>query len=317
MTEFKLAEAKTLLVDFHLGFRRILRDALVGIGFADISDCKAVEELKKEITEHSFDLLLADIDNDQEDMCAAIQDIRNRRLGQNPFIVIIALTARHDREAVAEALRAGADDIIAKPVSAKALRERVVRQIENRKKFIATAGYTGPELKDPGENAPAVVLPGVVVPNSLRHVATGDETAAVDDSSIVEAMRVLSTQKFFHLSAEIGRAAGEMEKQLAAAAEKKLPEGSFERIAQWLVEINALVGEQDFKSVVDIVASTREVLDSVSTPGAEITARQLEILRLHGHAIGAVLRDSDDSAGLLVSALGKAAEVAKGAAKPG
>ena len=147
-------------------------------------------------------------------------------------------------------------------------------------------------------------------------MALGDETAAVDDAAIQEAMRALSIQKFFHLSAEIGRAAEALEKQLAASPEKTLPEGAFERIAQWLVEINALVGEHGFTSVQDIVASTREVLASVSTPGVEITPRQLEILRLHGYAIGAVLRDSDDTAGLLVSALGKAAELAKAETKP-
>jgi DNA-binding response OmpR family regulator len=62
-------------------------------------------------------------------------------------VVIVALTKRPALEVVRAALAAGSDDMVVKPVTARALRERVVNQIENRKEFIATDDYVGPDRR--------------------------------------------------------------------------------------------------------------------------------------------------------------------------
>jgi hypothetical protein len=84
-------------------------------------------------------------------------------------------------------------------------------------------------------------------------------------------------------------------------------------ITATLAEIDEIIGEQDFKSVVQVVGSTRQALADIEACGDEVTARHFDLLHVHGGSIGVVLKESDESAGTLVSALEKAVAAVKGA----
>ncbi len=83
-------------------------------------------------------------------------------------------------------------------------------------------------------------------------------------------------------------------------------------ITATLKEIDEIVGEQDFKGVTQVVASTRQALADIEACGDKVTARHFDLLHAHGGSVGVVLRESDESAGALVSALSKAVAVVKG-----
>ena len=78
-----------------------------------------------------------------------------------------------------------------------------------------------------------------------------------------------------------------------------------------LAEIDEIIGEQSFESVAQVVASTRQALVEVKACSGQVTPRHLELLCAHGRSIGVVLQESDESAGVLVSALEKAVSVVK------
>jgi hypothetical protein len=142
-------------------------------------------------------------------------------------------------------------------VTARALRERVVNQIENRKEFIATDDYVGPDRRaderELTEDDPAAIE----VPNSLRHAATGDESAALSEERVQETLRNLSVQKFFYLSQKVARVAGGQRDLLAGDADDGDCSAAVREIAETLAEIDQIIGEQDFRSVTQVVASTR------------------------------------------------------------
>ncbi len=78
-----------------------------------------------------------------------------------------------------------------------------------------------------------------------------------------------------------------------------------------LAEIEAIIGEQSFESVAQVVASTRHALAEIKDCSGQVTARHLELLCAHGSSIGVVLQESDESTGVLVSALEKAVSMVK------
>ncbi len=307
-----LDSAKVLHVDSQSASLAQLDQVLRGIGFRQITACEVPEEFPDKFAEVVPDLLFVDIDGNPDWAFNTIRGVRNRKIGDSPFVVIVALTKKPALEVVQAALAAGSDDMVVKPVSAKALRERVVHQIENRKEFVATADYVGPDrradIRALTEDDPAAIE----VPNSLRHVATGDESAAPSEERIQETLRSLSVQKFFHLSQKVARIASGQRDLLASNTDDGDTSVVVQEIAATLAEIDEIVGEQDFKSVSQVVASTRQALAEIEACGDKVTARHFELLNAHGGSIGVVLKESDETAGMLVSALEKAVTVVQG-----
>lgn len=308
-----LDSAKVLYVDGQEASRVQLEEVLRGIGFERITACETLEEFPGKLAAAAPDLLFVDIDGAPDWAFDTIRGIRNRDLGDCPFVVIVALTMKPALEVVQAALAAGSDDMVVKPVTARALRERVVNQIENRKEFVATEDYVGPDRRADARKLTEDDPAAIEVPNSLRHAATGDESAALSEERIQETLRNLSVQKFFHLSQKVARIAAGQRDLLADGTDDGDCAAAVQEIAATLAEIDELVGEQDFRSVTQVVASTRQTLAEIEACGDAVTARHFDLLHAHGGSIGVVLKESDESAGVLVSALEKAVAVVKGA----
>ncbi len=307
MRLLRLDSAQVLLMDEQQHVRWLVRDALHAIGFRKVESCGTLAEVKGFLAYHAPDLIIVDIDADRHDTCRTIQKIRNRRLGNDPFVTVIALTWNPERGAVAAALNAGIDDLVAKPISAHFLRDRVVNLIQNRKEFVVTSTYVGPDRRDDGRRASVNDLPTIKVPNSLRHRATGDSSAAVDDAAVDAAMRSLGLQKVFRLGSDFARVAGELKAGREEAPEKPLGKDLTVQLGALLSEIETTVRRYKFGGVAQIVATTRAAHDDALAPGRTADARQFELLQLQGLSVVAALRESDGTSGLLVSVLDEAA----------
>ncbi len=307
-----LDTAKVLHVDGQAAGRAQLDEVLRGIGFEQITACESPDEFPDKLAADPPDLLFVDIDGEPDWAFDTIRGIRNREVGDCPFVVIVALTKKPSLEVVQAALAAGADDMAVKPVTARALRERVINQIENRKEFIATDDYLGPDRRADDRELTKDDPAAIEVPNSLRHAATSDESAALSEERIRETLRSLSVQKFYYLSQKVARIAGGQRDLMASDTKDGACAAAAHEIAATLAEIDEIIGEQDFKSVTQVVASTRQALADIEACGDKVTARHFDLLHAHGASIGVVLKESDETAGALVSALEKAVTVVKG-----
>ena len=304
-----LERAKVVHVDSEAPNRALLEDTLRDIGFSKITSCDNLGQFIVILGIEKPDLVFVDIDAEPDKAFQAIRDIRKGEAGENAFIVTVALTQKPELEVVRAALNAGFDDMVVKPVTARALRQRVVNQIENRKEFIATDDYVGPDRRAENRELTEDDLASIKVPNSLRHAATGDESAAPSEERIRETLRNLSIQKFYHLSSKIGRVAGQQRDLLVSRAKSVDCGLAVQEISMALAEIDEIIGEQSFESLAQVVASTRQALVEVKACSGQVTPRHLELLCAHGRSIGVVLQESDESAGVLVSALEKAVSV--------
>ena len=310
-----LDSAKVLHIDCEAESRSQLEATLRGIGFDKIAACDSSGKFTEMLTAEKPDLVFVDIDAEADWAFQTIRAIRNGDIGESAFVVIVALTQKPELEAVQAALQAGSDDMVVKPVTAQALRQRVLNQIENRKEFIATDDYVGPDRRADTRELTDDDPAAIEVPNSLRHAATGDESAALTEERVKETLRSLSVQKFYHLSRKISSIAGQQRDLLASDADSADCGAAVQEISATLAEIDEIIGEQGFKSVGQVVASTRQALEDIEACGEAVGPRHFELLHAHGDSVAVVLKESDETAGVLVGALEKAVSAVK--AKPG
>ncbi len=314
MQQIKFSDVQVILVDSQRNIRHLLQNALHAVGFRNIQGVGRIGDLRELMTIKTPDLIIVDIDEDRKTVCQTIQEIRNRELGESPFVVVLALTWNAETEAINAALDAGTDDIVTKPVSARMLQDRVSNLVQNRKEFIVTSSYVGPDRRTGERRSSADELPSLKVPNSLRYKAVRDKSAIVDDAAVEETMRTLRLQKVFRIANDIGRVSHEIYNQLEDQAGSVPPEGAIKQLHVFLTQIERIVAEEKLSSVNQIVATTRKVLNGIVGNPGEPKSRQFEALRLYGQAIAAALRVSDDAAGSLVSELDEAAQAVIGAA---
>jgi CheY-like chemotaxis protein len=310
-----LEAAKVVFVDRDEANRKLLDETLREIGFRHIAACDTLGQFSVLLGIENPDLVFLDIDARPDDTYQTIRGIRDGEVGEDPFVVIVAVTGRPDAESVEAALGAGADDMVVKPISALALQQRIVTQIDGRKEFIATDDYLGPDRRAEIRNLDAADVVSIVVPNALRFAATGDAAAAPSAERIQETLQNLSIQKFYYLSQKVARIAGQQQDLMERSKKVVDTAWAVQEVSGALVEIDTLVGKQDFQSVIQIVASARQALADIQARGDKATPKQFELLYAHGNSIGVVLKENADTAGVLVSALEKAVSAIK--AQPG
>ena len=306
-----LAAAKVVHVDREELNRKLLDETLREIGFRQLAACDTLGQFAVMLGIENPDLVFVDIDSYPDNAYQTIRGIRDGEVGGDPFVVIVALTARPDVESVAAALAAGADDMLVKPISVLALQQRIVTQIDGRKEFIAIDDYLGPDWRSEVRDLDAADLVSIVVPSALRFAAIGDAAAAPSAERIQETLHNLSIQKFYHLAQKIARIAGQQRDLMERS--KKVVDSAWavQEVSGTLVEIDALVGKEEFQIVSQVVASARQALADIQICGEKATPKHFDLLHAHGHSIGAVLKESADTGEALVSALERAVSMIK------
>jgi len=304
ITDSMLKDVDVVLLEQHGNVRRVIKYTLNEVGFKNLHECSDAINARMMVKLHRPDLLLFDLDHDPKAVCAVISDIRHQRLGTDPFMVIIVTTWRPDTETIRLVLEAGVDDIVTKPISVQILQRRVDNLIHRRKEFVATDQYFGPDRRDARPHSPDAP-PLIQVPNSLRHKATGDASAVVDDKTIERALDSMQLQKIQHVSIEVTHQIQELESMVSAHS---APGRIYERIAKTVPLVTEVVEyctERKVRGLMEISASMQNVLDAIQRV-AMPTLRQLEVLRLHSQAVSANLLEKEGAAEAVATALRQA-----------
>lgn len=134
--------------------------------------CKAVLNMGEliEAIEKTPPDFIAVSDTFDDNVFQRIRDVRHHKLGVNPFTVITFMVDPENDRAMKSALKAGADDVMIKPVAPGKIVERAKQIAYNRSPFIATTEYIGPSRRVPGREEKAQVLPVI---NTLKDKMDG------------------------------------------------------------------------------------------------------------------------------------------------
>jgi DNA-binding response OmpR family regulator len=173
---------------------REIHDAIHNAGFQHVDVINSIDTLHRAVNETAFDMIVLEAREQAQPIGGHVQDIRQGRLGKNPYVVINVATWKPRDEAIRAFVDAGTDDILMMPVSSDGVVVRTDSIIDHRRKFVATRRYLGPDRRNPNSSRRSE-LGGFSVPNGVRYKATGDPAAKPDRSNIESANRIANEQR--------------------------------------------------------------------------------------------------------------------------
>lgn len=158
--------AQVLLFDSHDTARRNTRTALNSLGVWQIREAANPRELRNCLSGGAYDLVLLSSSHLEDGTAAMMRQIRRHAIGEDPFAPLLATVASTDGRLVSEIAYAGVDQIVGRPFSGKQIRRRLDAILSERKGFIETLDYLGPDRRKPGQRPSDVVA--IAVPNALK-----------------------------------------------------------------------------------------------------------------------------------------------------
>jgi CheY-like chemotaxis protein len=137
---------RILLVEDSLHMRRILRTMLSGLGVRDIQEAEDGAEGLDRLRGVNPDIVLLDW------VMPILDGIEFTKLartggGANPYVPIIMVSAHSERKSVIMARDAGVNEFLTKPLSAKALHDRIVSVVKHARPFVKTRSFFGPDRR--------------------------------------------------------------------------------------------------------------------------------------------------------------------------
>jgi DNA-binding response OmpR family regulator len=307
--KFDFSSAQALLYCTEPGRRRILRDLLYSVGVQIYREPSSILDLRQIVNETIPDLIILDLDDGREDLNTLADDIRHDRVGRNPYSIIVAITSDTARGAVGGVLNAGFDDIIVRPLSLAILSERLEFMVENRKKFVVTPSYVGPDRRA-GARHEGDELGAFPVPNTLRHKITGDSDAELNNRALDAARETTVRHRLHRIATRVTQLATQLETGEVARGAPEEPNEVRQQINALLDQMGDELDPRRHRHLLQLAGSMREVMTNILVAGHSApSARMFELFRLHGQAMTASLTDAEHAGDLVVRAIGEATSV--------
>jgi two-component system, chemotaxis family, chemotaxis protein CheY len=118
-----MANGKVLVVDDYSTMRRIIRNLLSQIGFADVDEAPDGPTALRKLQSGGFTLVISDWNMEPMTGLQLLQEVRNSaQLKTLPFIMV---TAESKTDNVVAAKQAGVSNYIIKPFNAETLKKKI------------------------------------------------------------------------------------------------------------------------------------------------------------------------------------------------
>lgn len=278
--------------------RLTMRTALSREGFEGIQDFSRLEELRSAILTKAPDLIVIDGDlQDEQGGCPElIRDLRYHRLGDNPFIPVIATVWSPSQAFARELVDCGPDDLLIKPFSPGKLLERIQVLVERRKPFIVTSDYIGPDRrKDPTRGSGDVNF--LEVPNTLGAKLKGEK---VDPDAIKKAVETaqsdINEMKMQRNAFQISFLVEFIKPRLEAGDVSEEVVGSIKRLRRTAKDTGARLKNTKFSHISELCESMISVSGSLLESGDQPIAKDISLLKPVSDAILLAFNPESDAA---------------------
>jgi CheY-like chemotaxis protein len=153
----QFASLKVLVADDNAHIRAIVAAILSGIGIPRVAECCDGAQALDCLRRTPIDIAIVDFHMSPVDGVEFTHLVRNSPDSVNTELPIIMLTGFADRARVCEARDAGVTEIIVKPVTARAVYDRINAVVFRARPFIRSESYYGPSRRrrqDPAYHGP-------------------------------------------------------------------------------------------------------------------------------------------------------------------
>jgi len=139
-----------LLVDDNQHMRAITSTILQSAGVRNIREMPDGATALTALRDSPCDLAIVDFNMFPLDGVEFTRLVRNSPDSANPYLPIIMMTGHSEKNRVMEARDAGVTEFVTKPITAKALFDRIQSVIVRPRPYVKTEGYFGPDRRRTG-----------------------------------------------------------------------------------------------------------------------------------------------------------------------
>lgn len=149
-----LRGAGILVIDCNPQSLDLMRQILMGFGVRSIHGCDVVDVARSTFKTRTLELIIVDPLMPREDGFELIRWMRREELSPNHTTPIIAAIGHQTLSNVKAARDAGANFVVAKPLSPETLLQRIEWVARESRQFIVAPGYAGPDRRFKNEGPP-------------------------------------------------------------------------------------------------------------------------------------------------------------------
>jgi len=146
LPSYNIENIKVLVVDGHEQIRTMIRDVLRKFNIRDVLEATTVDTGYRLICEADPDVIFVDW-TPEFDGIGLLKKVRSDPESPNPFASIIVMTGYSEAHHVISARDAGMNSYLTKPVSALTIYRHIVTLIENKRSFIKSQEFIGPDRR--------------------------------------------------------------------------------------------------------------------------------------------------------------------------
>ena len=142
-----LQSLSILLADDNQHMRAITSAILQSAGVRKIREVPDGAMALEALREQAVDLVIVDFNMFPLDGVEFTRLVRNSPDSVNPYLPIIMMTGHSEKHRVMEARDAGVTEFVVKPITAKAIFDRIQNVIVRPRAYVKTDGYFGPDRR--------------------------------------------------------------------------------------------------------------------------------------------------------------------------
>jgi CheY-like chemotaxis protein len=177
---YNLSRLRALVVEDDANMRTILRMTLEACGLGNLKLATNGPQGFDILQSFRPDLMVTDWEMRGGDGIDLLRRIRRDPASPDQFLPVVVLSGYAHWQSVCEARDAGANDFLAKPVSANRVVDRITGLIERQRPFIQSPDYFGPDRRrdpDPNYDGPnnRTVTPVATPLDELEFAPPGDD----------------------------------------------------------------------------------------------------------------------------------------------
>ena len=142
-----LEHISALILDDNAHMRGLVRVILAGFGVRRIEEAGDVAAAMHLIAGGDIDVAFVDMKLAGQSGLEFCRTVRSSPDSPNVYLPLVMITAYSERNRVLDAINAGVDEFLVKPVRAVDVANRVNAIVERRRPFVKCAGYFGPDRR--------------------------------------------------------------------------------------------------------------------------------------------------------------------------
>jgi len=155
--QFLIQQLAVLVVDDNAYMRRLIRSMLGNIGVKTVFEAADGIDALDMIRTAAPDVVILDWEMPLLNGPELVRIVRSPGVFPMPDVPIIMLTGHGDRERVLQTVKLGVNEVLCKPVSAKALFDRLISILLKPRASVKLGDYYGPTprrlVSEPAESA--------------------------------------------------------------------------------------------------------------------------------------------------------------------